>query len=387
MKANPTATRRAAVRRLRAVLVKELHHIVRDGRSLGMALAVPVMMLLLYGYALSLDVDKIPTLIYDQDQTDSSRDLVRQFEGSKFFDVEGYVDSYRPIERGIDTGRILIGVVIPRNYSKHTAAGRESPVQILIDGSDSNTASIALGYAETLVRNYSLELRSDMQNRRAGQQMAVPIDARLRVWYNSSLESKNYVVPGLIAVVLQIIAALLTSLTIAREWEMGTMEQLLSTPLRPGEIVLGKMLAYFVVGLADAAVAMLVGLFVFQVPMRGSILVLGVSLCVFLCGALFWGIFVSAAAKTQVQAYQMGILSSFLPAFLLSGFVYAIETMPPVIQIITHIIPARYVVTIMKGVFLKGVGFEVLWGELGFLLLYATIVGLLAKRKMNQKLA
>lgn len=168
---------------------------------------------------------------------------------------------------------------------------------------------------------------------------------------------------------------------------MGTMEQLLSTPLRPVEIVLGKMLAYFVVGVADALVALFVGLFVFRVPLRGSILVLALSVCVFLFGALFWGIFVSALAKTQLQAYQMGVLSSFLPAFLLSGFVYAIETMPQVIQVITHIIPARYVVTIMKGVFLKGVGLEVLWGELAFLAAYAAVIFLLATRKMNQKLA
>jgi ABC-2 type transport system permease protein len=195
------------------------------------------------------------------------------------------------------------------------------------------------------------------------------------------------VVPGLIAVILQIIAALLTSLTIAREWEMGTMEQLLSTPLRPVEIVVGKMMAYFVVGLADSTIAVLVGLFVFQVPLRGSVLLLGVSTCMFLFGALFWGVFVSAAAKTQLQAYQMGVLSSFLPAFLLSGFVYSIETMPRVIQVITLLVPARYVVTIMKGVFLKGVGLEVLWMEFGFLTLYAAAVFFFATRKVNQKLA
>jgi len=374
-------------RRLRAVLIKELHHITRDARSLGMALAVPVMMLLLYGYALSLDVDRIPTLIYDQDRTEASRDLIRQFQGSRFFQVRGFVDSYAPIERGIDRNQVLIGVVIPRDYSQNVGSGREAPVQILIDGSDSNTAAIALGYAETVVRNYSLNLRAEAQNRRGGQQMAPPVDARLRVWYNSSLESKNYVVPGLVAVILQIIAALLTSLTIAREWEMGTMEQLLSTPLRPVEIVLGKMMAYFVVGLADATIVLLAGLFIFKVPLRGSVLVLAISLCVFLFGALFWGVFVSAAAKTQLQAYQMGLLSSFLPALLLSGFVFAVESMPPVIQVISRIVPARYVVTIMKGVFLKGVGLRVLWGELGFLALYALIIFWLAVRKMNRKLA
>ena len=192
---------------------------------------------------------------------------------------------------------MLMGVVIPRDYSRELGAGREAQVQILLDGSDSNTASIALGYAETLVRSYSLELRTEAMNRRGGEHLAPPVDARLRVWYNSSLESKNYVVPGLIAVMLQIIAALLTSLTIAREWEMGTMEQILSTPLRPAEMVLGKMMAYFVVGVADAAIALLVGVFVFGVPFRGSLLLLAVSTCVFLFGALFWGIFVSAVAQ------------------------------------------------------------------------------------------
>src|SRR4051794_5980010 len=373
-------------RRLRAIFVKELHHITRDARSLAMALAMPVMMLLLYGYALSLDVDHIPALICDQDQTSASRDLIRQFQGSRFFDVRGFVAGYGAIERGIDRNDIPMGVVIPRDYSEQLPSGSETHVQLLLDGSDSNTGSIVLGYAENVVRGYSGQIRAQAMNRRGGEHVAPPIDARLRVWYNSSLESKNYVVPGLIAVILQIIAALLTSLTIAREWEMGTMEQLLSTPLRPVEIVLGKMMAYFVVGVVDATVALLVGLFVFGVPLRGSIVVLAVSTCTILIGALFWGIFFSAVAETPAQGYQMGILSSFLPAFLLSGFVYAVETMPRVIQVITHIIPARYVVTIMKGVFLKGVGLEVLWPELGFLALYAGVVFLLATRKMNQKL-
>jgi ABC-2 type transport system permease protein len=374
-------------RRLRAVWIKELHHITRDSRSLAMALAVPVMMLLLYGYALSLDVDRVPTLIYNQDRTSASRDLIRQFEGSRFFDVRGFAADYRAIERAIDRNQILMALVIPPDYSETIGAGGTAQVQIVIDGSDSNTAAIVLGYSETVVRGYSARIRAATMNRRGGERPVPPVDAQLRVWYNSTLESKNYVVPGLIAVILQIIGALLTSLTIAREWEMGTMEQLLSTPLRPVEIVLGKMLAYFAVGIVDAVVALIVALLVFQVPLRGSVLVLGLSVCIFLCGVLFWGIFVSAVARTQLQAYQMGLVSSFLPAFLLSGFVYAVESMPPVIQAITHIVPARYVVTIMKGVFLKGVGVEVLWGELAFLAVYATAIFLFATRKLNQKLA
>jgi ABC-2 type transport system permease protein len=179
----------------------------------------------------------------------------------------------------------------------------------------------------------------------------------------------------------------LTSLTIAREWEMGTMEQILSTPLRPAEMVLGKMLAYFAVGLADSVIAVLVGVFVFQVPLRGNPLLLAAAVCIFLFGALFWGIFISAVARSQVLAYQMGILSSFLPALLLSGFIYSIGNMPWVIQVITHIVPARYVVTILQGIFLKGIGMSVLWGEFGFLILFAVAVFALATRKLNRKLA
>src|SRR5438477_2697525 len=323
-------------RRLRAILIKELHHITPDARSLGMALAMPLMMLLLYGYALSLDVDRIPTLIYDQDGTAASRELIRQFQGSRYFEIRGTMNGYGPIEGGIDRNQILMGVVIPRNYSKNVDAGRGAPVQILLDGSDSNTASIALGYAESVVRNYSTLLRQNAQNRRGGERGGVPVDLRVRVWYNSSLESKNYVVPGLIAVILQIIAALLTSLTIAREWEMGTMEQLLSTPLRPAEIVLGKMLAFFIVGVIDTFIAVVVAVFVFDVPLRGSIWFLALSSCIFLWGALFWGIFISAAVKSQLLAYQVGLMTSFLPAFLLSGLIYAIEYMPVPIKVVTY---------------------------------------------------
>ena len=375
------------LRRTRAMARKELKHIVRDPRSLFMALAQPLLLLLLFGYALNLDVDRIPTLVYDANRSAKSRELIQRFQGSRFFEIRGFVDDPNAIERAIDRGRALMGIVIPQDYSERIEASEKAEVQILIDGSDSNTASIALGYVSSLIRSYSFELRSQVHNRRAGWKLDIPVDARLRVWYNSTLESKNYVVPGLIAVILMIIAALLTSLTIAREWEMGTMEQLLSTPLRPPEIVLGKMLAFFVVGVMDALIAILVGIFIFEVPFRGDVLLLGTTTCVFLFGSLCWGILLSAITKSQLLAYQMGIVSSFLPSFILSGFVWAIENMPPVIQAITHLIPARYFVTILKGIFLKGVGLEILWVELLFLIAFAGLVFLGATRKLNAKLA
>jgi ABC-2 type transport system permease protein len=375
-------------RRTAAVAKKEMRHILRDSRSLAMALAVPVLMLLLFGLALSLDVDKIPTMIYDADRTASSRELIEQFRGSRYFEIAGYTDNYRTIEREIDRNRILLGVVIPADYSRHIGEGRQASVQLLIDGSDSNTASIALGYAESVVRQYSAELRTEGQNRKAGAGAGSgpAVEPMLRVWYNSRLESKNYVVPGLIAVILMIIGSMLTSMTIAREWEMGTMEQLLSTPLRSSELVLGKMLAYFTVGVVDLAIAIAVAVFLFQIPMRGSFLLMVAASCLFLFGTLSWGIYLSAGSKTQVEAYQMSMLTSFLPAFMLSGFVYAIESMPPAIQAFSYLVSARYFVTILKGVFLKGVGMRVLWVEMLFLLAYGALVFFLATRRLKQKI-
>jgi ABC-2 type transport system permease protein len=378
---------RASLRRTRAVFLKECRHILRDSRSLMMALAIPLLMLLLFGFALSLDVDRIPTLIYDADRTSASREVIERFAGSRYFSIAGYVDNYRPIEAGIDSGKVLMGVAIPRDFGKRVAAGETATVQVLVDGSDSNTASIALGYVDSLVRGYGFDLRSEALVRKGGRRLEMPVDARLRVWYNSSLESRNYVVPGLISVILVIVGSLLTSLTIAREWEMGSMEQLLSTPLRPAELVAGKMLAFFLLGVADMAIAVTVALGVFHVPFRGSWWLLALSAGVFLLGALFTGIFVSAATRSQLMAYQLGTLVSFLPGFLLSGFVYSIENMPGPIRAISRIFPARYFVTILKGVFLKGVGLEVLWVELALLAGYAALVFLLAVRQLKRKVA
>ena len=379
-----------SLRRTIAVARKEGRHILRDPRSLAMALAVPILMLLLFGVALSLDVDKIPIMIFDSDQTAKSRELIQQFRGSRYFQIVGYTDNYKAIENAIDRNEIRLAVVIPPDYSRLISSGKQVSVQLLVDGSDSNTASIAMGYAESVVRLYSAELRSEGQNRKAGSsgsnQIATPVSPLLRVWYNSRLESKNYVVPGLIAVILMIIGSVLTSMTIAREWEMGTMEQLLSTPLRPTELVLGKMLAYFVVGMVDLAISIACAVYVFGVPLRGSVPLLVATSCLFLLGTLFWGIYLSAVTKTQLAAYQLAMLSSFLPSFMLSGFVYAIESMPAPIQAFSHLVSARYFVTILKGIFLKGVGLEVLWVDTLFLTVYATVVFFLATRKLKQKI-
>ncbi len=376
-----------SLRRTLAVLRKEALHIARDWRSLAMALAVPLVLLLLFGYALSLDVDRIPTLIADHSRTPQSRELTERFRGSRFFRILGDARDAIEIQEALDRNRCLLGVVIPADYARRLLAGEQAEVQLLIDGSDSNTAAIALGYAEALIQSHALELRTAWFNRRGVGELKPPLEPQSRVWYNHTLESKNYIVPGLIAVILMIIAALLTSLTLAREWETGTMEQLLSTPLRPAELVLGKMLAYFALGLTDAVTAAAAGVLIFGVPLRGSALLFLLSSCVFLTGALFWGILISALARSQLLAYQASLLTSFLPAFLLSGFVWAIENMPAPVQMVTYLVPARYFIVILRGVFLKGVGLGVLWGELLLLTLFAAAVFLVATRRVRQKAA
>ena len=373
------------LQRTGAAARKEFLHILRDPISLVMALALPILMILLFGYALTLDVDRIPALFYDADRTPASRDLVSRFEGSRYFHILGGVDGYREIERAIDRNECMLGIVVPRAYARDLASGRNPQVQLLFDGSDSNTASIALGYATGIIQPLAAALRNPAHGVASGTRPAV--NAQLRVWYNSDLKSKNYIVPGLIGLILMIIGALMTSLTLAREWEMGTMEQLLSTPLRPAEIALGKMSAYFVLGVVDMVLTVVVGVILFAVPLRGSTLFLAFSGCLFLVGALFWGILVSALTRSQLVAYQLAMLTSFLPAFLLSGFVFAIENMPLPVQVASHLFPTRYFVTILKGIFLRGVGIEVLFLEVGLLAAYAGLIYLVVLKKLKQKVA
>lgn len=361
------------LRRVRAVARKEFLHVLRDPRSLIMGLALPMLLLFMFGYALTLDVDRVPLVIWDQSATPESRAFIDRFTGSRYFALAGTTDNYRTIERAIDERTALMALVVPHGFARDLAAGRAVTVQLLVDGSDSNTATIALGYAEFIFAGFARQIRLEELQRRGGETLRPPLDVQPRVWFNADMLSRNAIVPGLIAVIMMVIAALLTSLTVAREWESGTMEQLIATPLTGPELIVGKLVPYFCIGLFDLVLSLLVGRYVFEVPFRGSEpLLLAVSL-LFLLVALGLGMLISIIGRTQFVASQFAMVATLLPAFLLSGFVFPIENMPAPLQLVTHVIPARYFVTILRGIYLKGVGVAVLWGEVLFLLLFGGI--------------
>jgi len=372
--------------RIKAIARKEFLHVLRDPRSLIMGLALPMLLLFMFGYALTLDVDNVPLAIWDQSGTTVSREFVSRFTGSRYFSLTRTATSYPEIERAIDRREAVLALVIPVDFSRRVGAGTTATVQAIVDGSDSNTATIALGYAEFITRTYTHELTVAGLQRAGGATLQLPVDLRPRVWFNADLASRNAIVPGLIAIIMMVIAALLTSLTVAREWETGTMEQLIATPITGTELLLGKLAPYVCIGLFDVTLAVLVGRFVFQVPFRGDRPLLVVLALLFLLVALCFGVLISVVGKSQFVASQFAMVATMLPAFLLSGFVFPIENMPLPMQAITHLIPARYFVTILRGLYLKGVGLEVLWPEALLLTGFGLLVTVVAVKKFKKKI-
>jgi ABC-2 type transport system permease protein len=353
--------------RMMAMARKEAIQLRRDRRSMIMAFVLPLFMLLFFGYAISWDVKDIRLAVLDLDHSQAGRQLLDALTGSGYFKVVEYLDAHAQIDERLDHGRATAVLVIPEGFSRNLAARRDAPVQLLLDGGDANTATIALNYANAIVARWSAGVLLD------GRRMTVPADAETRVWYNPTLASRNMIVPGLIAVIMSIIAAMLTALTIAREWERGTMEQLAATPVHRFEVVLGKLLPYLAIGILDVGVTIGAGMLVFGVPLRGSIILLGGMTILFLIGALGLGIFISAALRSQVLATQVAMVATYLPALLLSGFLFDIASMPLPLRILTYIIPAKYYIVVTRGVFLKGVGLEVLWPQALSMVLFAAI--------------
>lgn len=375
------------LRRLRAIARKEFIHVLRDPRSLMMGIGMPMILLFLFGYALTLDVDRVPLAVWDQSQTVESRELISRFSGSRYFDLAITTDNYRRIEEAIDRREALIALVIPPDFGRSLSRGQKAVVQAIVDGSDPSTATIALGYADATTAGFSRDVAlKQLRSQSLTPQKMPALDLRPRVWFNTDMVSRNYIFPGLIAVVMMIMAAILTSLSMAREWETGTMEQLMVTPVSAGELILGKLAPYFCIGLLDLLLCIGVGEFLFDVPLRGSLLLLGGLSILFLFGALSFGILLSIITKSQLLASQLAIVTTVLPAFLLSGFIFPLENMPAPIQAVSHIISARYFVLILRGIYLKDVGLEVLWPEALFLAGFGIIVLTAAMVKFKKKL-
>jgi ABC-2 type transport system permease protein len=340
--------------RLLAVARKEFIQLRRDPRSLLLAFALPVLLLIIFGYAISWDVRNIRMAVLDQDRSAASRELLQTLQASGYFSLVEFLERDREIGALLERSGAQIILTIPPGFEADLEAGRSTPLQAIVDGSDANTATIALGYTEAVVRSWSSRVQLQ------GRTLTPPVVAETRVWFNEELESRNMIVPGLVAVIMMIIAAMLTSLTIAREWERGTMEQLAATPVSRLEVVLGKLLPYLGIGMLDVVVSSVLGLLLFGVPFRGDAVLLMILSFFFLTGALGLGMFISAVAKSQVLATQVAMVVTYLPTLLLSGFMFSTDSMPAPLRAISHLIPARYFLVVTRGIFLKGVGMDVL---------------------------
>lgn len=320
--------------------------------------------MLLFGYAVTLDVKKVPMAILNYDQGQESLLFVHQFSGSPYFDCPIFIQNREELYHWIDKGKVKMGLVIPSDFSKILKAGRKASVQVILDGTDSNTANIILSYVQIITQQYNQEKTLLKIERLGRKRPNPPIEGRVRVWFNEEMESKNYFIPGLVAVIMSIIGVLLTGQVIVREWERGTMELLISTPVQKGELLLGKLIPYFFIGLLDLFLAFFMGRWFFKVPFRGSFFLLLLTSCVYLLVALALGLFISTVARTQIFANQLAMVIGFLPTFLLSGFTFVISNMPVWLQIITYGIAPRYYVSILKEIFLKGSDLSFLYKEM-----------------------
>lgn len=353
---------------------KEAQHVLRDGRSLYLALGIPLVMLLLFGYALTMDVDRVPLLVLDRDHSSRSRLVISALERSGAFTVVRSLESEHDIEPAFMERQAVAALVIERGFARAIERGERAAVQLLVDGTNANDASIAVGYATSILTPLSTDISLEGLSRRAGidgARIPVPVAVRTRNWFNQALRSQWYLVPGLIAVILSMTNVLLMALTVSREWEQGTMEQLLSTPVRPAEILLGKLIPYVVIGWGQLLLVTAVGVYLFDVPLRGNLVLLFGASTVFLIASLGQGLLISVVARNQQIATMLAVLSGVLPAMLLSGFMSPVASMPAAIQAFSAIIPARHFLVITRGLFLKGVGVVELWQELAIVSAFA----------------
>jgi len=374
-------------RRLQAIAVKELLQIWRDPRSLMIALLMPFTQMFMLGYGVTLDLKHIPLCTFDREASQNSQALLKHFEASAYFVITRNVQTYPALVDAIDRADCKIALVIPPDLSQRLNDVGSATVQAILDATDDNTANIAFGYAMAVVSGYSGEVALDALDRQGLRlQQIQPMTVQSRVWFNEDLESRNFIIPGVVAVIMALVGAQLTSLTISREWERGTMELLISTPVKPSEVMIGKLAPYLVLGWIDAAFCLVLAALWFGVPFRGTLFTLFITTTLFLIVVLGIGYLLSVLIRSQIGASQIAMLLTMLPTTLLSGYVFPIDQMPAVIQDITYLIYSRYYVTIIKAIFLKGSDIPALAMPIMFLLVYAAAVMILAARAFRKSL-
>jgi ABC-2 type transport system permease protein len=371
---------RRALRTIRAIMRREFIDVLRDRRSLLLTFLWPLSMLVMYGYGIRYDVDNVPITILDYSQTQESRDLIQQMIQSRYFRAVRFARDQRDVDHDLLTDEARAAVVVPYDFARHLHADEPTSVQVLIDGTDANTATIAQGYTLAMVNRYATSLAS------AERATTAPIEVRSRIWYNPELKSVNFIVPGVIAVIMMIVGALLTALSIVKEKERGTIEQILVSPIRPFEMIVGKIVPYVAIALLDLAIIVAAGYVLFAVPIKGSLVQLGLFAVLYLIGSLGVGVFVSTIADNMQTAMLTAMFVSLLPAVLLSGFVFPIENMPLPIQAITYLFPGRYFVTAIRGVYLKRIGLGVLWPEALFLCVFDAAIVWLSIARVRSRL-
>jgi ABC-2 type transport system permease protein len=368
---------RDTLRRIKYMIKKEFIQIFRDRKMKPIIFVAPVLQLIVFGYAVTMDVANIRTAVYDLDKTSVTREIARRFESSGYFRIVAYPGSDGEVRQLLDKGDVTVVLSFDRRFTSDLEARRRATMQLLLDGTDSNTAQVAAGYASRIISQFSQDLIM-----KTGYGTGARLDARPRAWYNADLKSRNYNVPGVIAIMVLLVCLLLTAMAIVREREIGTMEQLMVTPIRPAELILGKTIPFAVIGFFDMLLVTLVGVIWFEVPIRGSIPLLSVATAVYLLSVLGFGLFISTISRTQQQAMMASFLF-FAPAVLLSGLMFPIENMPSIVQLVTYLNPLRYFLIIIRGVFLKGAGIGILWPQ--FLALFILGVSVVAMSTLRFK--
>lgn len=371
--------------RIREMVIKEFIQVFRDRRMKAIVFVIPVMQLMVFGFAVSTDVNYISTAVYDLDNSYESREIIRRLSGSGYFDISYYPDSTREIQDLLDRGKVTAAIQINRGFSSDLKKGKPADIQILVDGTDSNTATVAMDYANRIIMKYAKDFSRQSQPLLREGADEGGVDLRSRAWYNPELKSRIYNVPGVIAIVIMLTCLLLTSMAVVREREIGTMEQLMVTPLRPVELILGKTIPFALIGFFDMALIVVVAVLKFDVPIKGSLQLLPLSTGIYLLSVLGIGLLISTISKTQQQAL-MATLLYYIPAVLLSGFMFPIENMPEIIQYGTYLNPLRYFLVIIRGIFLKGNGLAILWPQMAALLALGIIVITISSMRFKKRL-